>query len=220
MKKPLSVGVGGSKSGVGKTSFVEDFIRYIKNQNSKITITAVKYTKTSLYSSIITEPQLEDIGKDTNRMKKAGADYLVWVKAKEEDLQEIVFKLKEYVNNLSTNIVIIEGNSLVRLMQPDIIIFLKGKNNKCIKSSARALIEKADILIEEDYSLEKIMKEIEFIQKRKLIYQLLREKSSNGRISCAEARKIAEELLISYIEVGKAANELGVKIIKCELGCF
>ena len=34
------------------------------------------------------------------------------------------------------------------------------------------------------------------------------------------ARAIAEELKIEYQEVGRTANELGIKIISCELGCF
>jgi LAO/AO transport system kinase len=31
---------------------------------------------------------------------------------------------------------------------------------------------------------------------------------------------IAEELKVSYSEVGKSANELKIKIKNCELGCF
>jgi hypothetical protein len=44
--------------------------------------------------------------------------------------------------------------------------------------------------------------------------------ASNGKLSCAAARKIAENLGISYKEVGDAANELGIKIKDCQLGCF
>ncbi len=42
----------------------------------------------------------------------------------------------------------------------------------------------------------------------------------DGRLSCAVARKIAEGLSLPYKEVGAAANELGIKIKNCELGCF
>jgi len=69
---PLSVGVGGSKSGAGKTLFIERFIGYVKKQlSTQINVIAVKYTKTSLYSSIITEASIiEKEGKDTSRIKK------------------------------------------------------------------------------------------------------------------------------------------------------
>jgi hypothetical protein len=52
------------------------------------------------------------------------------------------------------------------------------------------------------------------------IHEELKKMAKNGRISCPVARKIAEELSVSYKEVGKAADELNIKIKSCELGCF
>lgn len=62
----------------------------------------------------------------------------------------------------------------------------------------------------------------EIIEKRLFdrIKQLLKERAVDGRLTCPAARQIAEELQVSYSEVGKAANELKVKIKDCELGCF
>ena len=40
------------------------------------------------------------------------------------------------------------------------------------------------------------------------------------KLPCAVARKIAEDLDIPYSEVGAAADELGIKIKNCQLGCF
>ena len=105
-------------------------------------------------------------------------------------------------------------------MQPDVIIFLKGQNDDQIKPSGKALLKIADIVIEGKYSMEGVMTEIEKTQQKKLIERLLTERSNSGKITCAEARKIAEELGIPYIEVGRVANELKIKIRKCELGCF
>lgn len=48
----------------------------------------------------------------------------------------------------------------------------------------------------------------------------LREASVDGRITCAIARKIAEELGVAYKDVGSAANELKIRIKDCQLGCF
>jgi LAO/AO transport system kinase len=49
--------------------------------------------------------------------------------------------------------------------------------------------------------------------------ELLR-RAADGKIGCHEARSIAEELGATYAEVGRAANELKIKITDCELGCF
>ena len=42
----------------------------------------------------------------------------------------------------------------------------------------------------------------------------------NGKVPCAVARKIAEDLGVSYKEVGEAADRLAIKVAACELGCF
>lgn len=44
--------------------------------------------------------------------------------------------------------------------------------------------------------------------------------AEGGRLSCHEARALAEKLGVEYSQVGKACNELEVKIQACELGCF
>ena len=224
MHYPLSIGVCGSGSGAGKTLFIERLIVFLKNRfDRQIKVIAVKYTKTTLYSQIISEQEIIDQpGKDTARMKKAGADTVYLIKATEEDLLEVIEKLKNEMMHLYSNItnivLIMEGNSLVRLTQPDVIIFFKAKDY--IKPSGKTVAERADIVIEGKYSMEDIMKEIEKTQQKKLIEKLLTERSNSGKITCAEARKIAEELGIPYIEVGRVANELKIKIRKCELGCF
>lgn len=225
----LSIGVGGSKSAVGKTAFIEKLIQSLKKK-FRLCIIGVKYTKTSLYSSIVSEPSIiEHPGKDTERMKKAGADFVYWVRATENDLNEVIEQLymRIFQQKLNGNqiqkfnaILIVEGNSLVRVMQPDVIIFLKGQHDDQIKPSGKVLLEMADIVIEGKYDMEEVMEEIEKTQKKKLIEKLLKERSNDGKITCSEARKIAEELNVSYIEVGRAANELKIKIRKCELGCF
>jgi len=44
--------------------------------------------------------------------------------------------------------------------------------------------------------------------------------SRNGKIACTAALKLARELKISTKRIGQAANELGIKIRACQLGCF
>lgn len=42
----------------------------------------------------------------------------------------------------------------------------------------------------------------------------------DGKLSCAVAFKIARELKVSIRQVGETADKLGVRIAKCQLGCF
>lgn len=52
------------------------------------------------------------------------------------------------------------------------------------------------------------------------VLKAVREASRDGRITCTAARKLAEELKVPYIVIGRAADELKIKIKSCELGCF
>ena len=55
---------------------------------------------------------------------------------------------------------------------------------------------------------------------KKELKEKMLKKVTDGRLSCAAARKLADDLGISYKEVGAAADELGIKIKDCQLGCF
>jgi hypothetical protein len=52
------------------------------------------------------------------------------------------------------------------------------------------------------------------------VVEAVKAKAEEGRIPCAVALKLAEEMKVPTAEVGKAANALEVKIVKCSLGCF
>jgi len=42
----------------------------------------------------------------------------------------------------------------------------------------------------------------------------------NNRLSCAAAHKLAAELGVPVRTIGNAADELKIKIVACQLGCF
>ena len=48
----------------------------------------------------------------------------------------------------------------------------------------------------------------------------LKELAVDGKVSCQDARKLAEELGIDYSAVGEACDELKLKVQSCQLGCF
>ncbi len=41
-----------------------------------------------------------------------------------------------------------------------------------------------------------------------------------GKISCPAAMRLAEELVISRKAMGQLLNEMKIKIMQCQLGCF
>ena len=54
----------------------------------------------------------------------------------------------------------------------------------------------------------------------RLIEALKKQAGEDRRLACGEAFRIAAELDVSVAEVGRACNELGIKIVACQLGCF
>ena len=48
----------------------------------------------------------------------------------------------------------------------------------------------------------------------------IREAAPNAKIACAAAFGLAEELGLSRKDLGELLNELKIKIIQCQLGCF
>lgn len=50
--------------------------------------------------------------------------------------------------------------------------------------------------------------------------EAVRQRAPEGRLPCAAAFEIAEELGVPRLAVGRAATELSIKIVGCQLGCF
>lgn len=57
-------------------------------------------------------------------------------------------------------------------------------------------------------------------EKKEKILEEIKKRATDGRLQCAIARKIAEDLGVSYKDIGEAADNLQIKIINCQLGCF
>jgi hypothetical protein len=52
------------------------------------------------------------------------------------------------------------------------------------------------------------------------ILAAVKKAAPENRISCAVAHDLAAQLGVELIVIGKAADELKIKIKKCQLGCF
>lgn len=221
----------------------------ISNLKSKKRWGAIKYTNSEFYSSIVDAPEiLNESGKDTQRFIEAGAEEVLWVQSPSSDMHEVMPIAIDRLYHLEG--ILIEGNSAIELAKPDIIVLVSIGGSTEIKPSAWKILANANIIIMSDNSplidfpdrlrhckiftienFEKtlqihIIKEvIDYMDKftdknKKKIVDLLIERSIDRRISCADARKIAEEIGMPYSEVGRLANDLQIKIGNCELGCF
>jgi LAO/AO transport system kinase len=58
------------------------------------------------------------------------------------------------------------------------------------------------------------------MSKEKSLETRIKKAASNGIITCAALRKIAEEVNATYGDAGKAADNLKIKVRNCDLGCF
>lgn len=48
----------------------------------------------------------------------------------------------------------------------------------------------------------------------------VKETAKDGKLTCTEAHILGEKLGVSLLIIGEAANQLGIKIKNCQLGCF
>lgn len=168
MKKPLIIAVGGTCSNSGKTNLAVSLLKYLKEsrrreQPAKTGRTygrycdnfgkwgAIKYTRTVLYASIVDDKAvLSQNDKDTGRFIDAGAEDVVWVKAPYKDLEEILPIALNRLYDLDG--IIVEGNSVIEFLKPDIVIFIFGNNKELWKTGIEKHAGKADIIIYEKES--------------------------------------------------------------------
>jgi molybdopterin-guanine dinucleotide biosynthesis protein len=145
--RPVIIGVGGACSGAGKTSFICEILQRLEGWG------AIKYTKTPFYSSVTDDVMiLSREGKDTRRFLDSGAAKVVWIQSPYPELPE---SLSLAIGMLSqVKGILVEGNSAVEAINPDIVIFISGGSPKNRKESAQRILEKADIVLYEKEALQ------------------------------------------------------------------
>ena len=52
------------------------------------------------------------------------------------------------------------------------------------------------------------------------LIEAVKAKAVDGRITCPVLRKLADDLGVPYKVAGEAADQAGIRIKNCELGCF
>ncbi|MCK5187969.1 MAG: hypothetical protein KAR43_12635 [Deltaproteobacteria bacterium] len=134
------VTVSGAQKGVGKTALAEILLKNLPG------FAAIKITMTDLYTSVSEDN--EDImipDTDTFRMKKSGAEKVVWVKATEKLLQDAMEQALGKISNHKG--VLIEGNSILEYINPTLAFFVVNSSIDNMKPSRIRALKKADICV-------------------------------------------------------------------------
>jgi molybdopterin-guanine dinucleotide biosynthesis protein len=136
---PHIIGIGGSGSGAGKTTIASRILESFRGWG------AIKYTKTSFYTSVTDDPAiLMEEGKDTRRFLDSGAVKVIWVQSPFSELDETLPLAVGTLSSLEG--IVAEGNSLIEILKPDIVIFASGIDGR-IKPGAERILQMSDVII-------------------------------------------------------------------------
>jgi hypothetical protein len=153
--------IGGHTRNIGKTSVVCGIISAMPDK----CWTAIKITQfghgvcsangepcdceTADHTIAISEERDGTTGTDTSRYLAAGAARSLWVRSRQGQLAEAMPRIRKEI--AQTENVILESNSVLRFMQPDIYASVLDPEVADFKKSARHYLDRADaVLIPKD----------------------------------------------------------------------
>ena len=82
---------------------------------------------------------------DTSRFLAAGAERVWWVRTEQGRLAEAMPRIREKLNNAQS--VIVESNSILKFLRPDLYVTVLDPSTADFKSSAREFLDRADAAI-------------------------------------------------------------------------
>ena len=149
--------IGGHSRSVGKTSVVEGLISALP----EFGWTAAKITQyghgicsangqacdcaTGDHSWAISEERDRSGDSDTSRFLRAGAPRVFWVRTEQGRLAEAMPTLRERLK--SARNVILESNSVLKFLRPDLYLTVLDPGTEDFKNSAREFLDRADAVI-------------------------------------------------------------------------
>ena len=149
--------VGGHTRNIGKTSVVAGLIAALPDHHW----TAIKITQfghnvcsangepcdceTADHTIAISEERSRTSGTDSARYLAAGAEHSFWVGTRQGQLAEAMPRLRTLIAD--TENVIIESNSVLRFLRPDIFISVLDPTVADFKPSALRYLDRADALV-------------------------------------------------------------------------
>jgi hypothetical protein len=149
--------IGGHTRNVGKTSVVAGLIGALRDLHW----TALKITQyghgvcsangeacdcaTGDHSWAVTEEKDRSGESDTSRFLVAGADHSWWVRTEQGHLAEAMPRIRQIL--ASTQNVIVESNSILRFIKPDLYLTVLDPATADFKSSAQEFLDRADAVL-------------------------------------------------------------------------
>jgi hypothetical protein len=149
--------VGGHSRSVGKTSVVAGLISALR----EFDWTAVKITQyghgicsangeacdcaTSDHSWAISEERDRSGESDTSRFLLAGAAHALWVRTEQGRLAEAMPTLRKRLEGAPN--VILESNSILKFLRPDLYLTVLDPSTADFKTSAREFLDRASAVI-------------------------------------------------------------------------
>ncbi len=135
--------ISGEKSGVGKTFLAQRLLRSLEGWSAlKVTVSKVGGCPNGKNCGICGEIKkpfyivkdkdiINQAGKDTARLKEAGAKEVIWLKARPEGLRN---GLKKAFSEFSgCRGMVIEGTSVLKFLKPYLNIHVNSKGNYTIR---------------------------------------------------------------------------------------
>lgn len=153
---PRVVAVSGFSSNVGKTTLVCELLRQLPGWEA-IKLTRGHYRSCGrdpagcCVSDLLREEPVVrsgragnyQLGKDTGRFWDAGASNVHWVIVKEDQVEQ---GISEALSRVEAPGVIVEGNSFLQYVAPDLAVMCARSEGGTIKSSGRKALAKSDFL--------------------------------------------------------------------------
>jgi hypothetical protein len=149
--------VGGHSRNIGKTSVVEGLIRGLPEMRW----TAFKITQfghgmcsangepcdceTAEHTVAVTEEKERASGTDSSRYLAAGAVRSLWVRTRTGDLAEAMPRIRKELEQAEN--AVIESNSILRFLRPDIYLSVLDPAVEDFKESARLYLDRADAVL-------------------------------------------------------------------------
>lgn len=149
--------VGGSTRNIGKTSVVAGLIAALRERSW----TAIKITQyghgicsadgkacdcaTADHTIAITEERDRSGRSDSSRYLVAGAKRSLWVRTQQGELFEAMPRLRREIAEAGD--VIVESNSILQFVRPDLFVSVLDPAVEDFKGSARRYLDRADLIL-------------------------------------------------------------------------
>jgi hypothetical protein len=149
--------IGGHSRNVGKTSVVAGLIAKLPAYNwTAFKLTQFGHGRCSLngkpcqcetadHAWAITEEKDWSGKTDSSRFLVAGAKHSFWVRTAQGRLEEAIPAIQRSLNDAEN--AILESNSILKFIQPDIYISVLDPANEDFKKSAQEYLERADAVV-------------------------------------------------------------------------